>query len=152
MSMHTWINYGYGFEESSFEPTLKGINTLLDMAPNTKSMFASAGYDGFESLDEVIEAGESGDLTFVAYNSLFVPFIEAVTELEDVHLVWADDYEDSGYVIFPNQLPWVMTDAESCLTQPGLNELFKKYLTIYCEGWKEGNESKFQSQAVENFG
>lgn len=152
MSMSTWVNYGYGFDENDFEPTLNGINALLEMAPNTKAMLASAGYDGFNSLDEVMDAGECGDCTFVAYNSLFVPFIEAIAELEDVHLIWAGDCEDRGYVIFPEQLPWAMTDAERCLTQPGLDELFRKYLTIYCEAWNEGDESKFQSQAVENFG
>lgn len=152
MSMATWVNYSYGFEEDNFEPTLNGINALLDMAPNTKKMLAAAGYDGFNSLDEVMDAGESGACPFVAYNSLFVPFVMAIAELEDVHLSCADDCEDRRYVIFPVQLPWVMTDAEHCLTQPGLNELFRKYLTIYCEGWTEDSKDKFGSQAVENFG
>lgn len=152
MSMATWINYGYGFDEDDFKPTLNGVNALLEMAPNTKDMFAAAGYDGFKSLDEVVEAGESGDLTYVAYNSLYTPFVEAFAELEDIRLIWADDIEGNRFVMLPNMVPWEMNETEKALTQEKLDMLFKKYLTIYCEGWTEGNESEFQSQAAENFG
>lgn len=146
-----WINYGYGFNVSAFEPTLKGINKLILKAPETINLYFPNGGNKFRSLDEVEElSDEYGDGYYYIGASLWGPFLTAVRELENIHLIWANNFEGENFIMFPQMLPWNMNEKEKSLTIDKLDAILKKYLTIYCGTWYEDDRNKFMHLSVEN--
>jgi len=122
MSSYTWINYGYGINVDDLIITedVKKINKFLDYAPEYKKevfeKFADCDitepiFEDYEELDEDCRLG---------FASLIK---EVLSEYSGIVFTACDDADGNKYVMYRQDYPWNMSEAEKGLTEERVKEI-----------------------------
>lgn len=138
MSMQTSITYGYGVNINAICVELKAFLRFYEkhLPEDYKKMLETAESKGFdiENLNEENEEftdwlGEYAENNYdvSACGSYYSSIIACIMRMETGIFI---DEVRSGYdwaIMYPETLPWYMSETEKNLTEEVLCEIFKKY-------------------------
>lgn len=131
MSYHTWTTYGIGFCVDDIETNPERLLKLAAMKPDVLK-------DVREYLDSIFDGEEYKDeeLTMEDFDDLEGDFCErGVTYvlykvIDEIRVVFADDYNGTQYILYCPHYPWNMSDSEKDLKYDDIVNIFTKYIKI----------------------
>lgn len=127
MSYHTWHTYGYGICTDEIKTTVDKIEELLKFAPKFKNEI----HEWFEDCDitePTIEDYEEFDQDW--YGGIATILQSVISEVEQIELTYAEDFNCVRYLLYSPQYPWNMQNNENNLTEDDIVNIFKKYVSI----------------------
>lgn len=148
MSYHTWTTYGIGFCVDDIDTTPEKLLALAAMKPKVLEdvrEYLNDIFDGEEYKDE--------DLTIEDFDELEGDYCErGVTYvlykvIDEISIVFADDYNGTPYLLYCPHYPWNMSDKEKDLKYEDIVNIFAKYIKILTD-----MPVAIDHQAVENGG
>ena len=131
MSYHTWATYGIGFCVDDIDTTPEKLLKLAAMKPNVIQdvrEYLDSIFDGEEYRDE--------DLTMEDFDELEGDYCERGVAyvlhhvIDEIRVVFADDYNGTPYILYCPHYPWNMTDKEKNLEYEDILNIFMKYIKI----------------------
>ena len=148
MSYHSWTTYGIGFcvddIKTNPERLLKLVAMNSDVLKEVREYLDDI-FDGEEYTDE--------DLTMEDFDELEGDYCErGVTYvlyhvIDEIEVVFADDYNGTQYILYCPHYPWNMSDKEKNLKYEDVVDIFTKYIKILTD-----KPVEIDHQAVENGG
>ena len=148
MSYHTWTTYGIGFCVDDIDTTPEKLLALAAMKPKVLEdvrEYLNDIFDGEEYKDE--------DLTMEDFDELEGDYCErGVTYvlyrvIDEIRVVFADDYNGTPYILYCPHYPWNMSDNEKDFKYEDIVNIFTKYIRILTDKTVE-----IDHQSVENGG
>jgi hypothetical protein len=127
MGYSTWITYGYGICVDDIDTTVNAIETLLEKAPKFRDEIHSYFKDcdiETPTLDDYLDYDQD------FYGGLATILQKVISEVDEIELVYADDYNGVKFLLFTRLYPWEMSEREKNFTQDDLTNLFTKYVSI----------------------
>ena len=148
MSYHTWTTYGIGFCIDDIDTTPDRVLKLAAMKPDVLK-------DVREYLDDIFDGKEYNDedLTIDDFDELEGDYCErGVTYvlyrvIDEIKVVFADDYNGTQYILYCPHYPWSMNDKEKNLKYEDIVNIFTKYIKILTD-----KPVEIDHQSVENGG
>lgn len=148
MSYHTWSTYGLGFCVDDIDTTPEKILKLAAMKPDVLK-------DIREYLDDIFEGEEykDEDLTLEDFDELEGNYCERGVAyvlyhvIDEIRVVFADDYNGTPYILYCPHYPWNMSDKEKDLKYEDIVNIFTKYIKILTD-----EPVVIDHQSVENGG
>ena len=131
MSYHTWTTYGIGFCVDDIDTNPEKLLKLAAMKPDVLK-------DVREYLDDIFngEDYDDEDLTMEDFDELEGDYCErGVTYvlhkvIDEIRIVFADDYNGTQYLLYCPHYPWNMSDQEKDLKYEDVVNIFTKYIKI----------------------
>lgn len=148
MSYNTWTTYGIGFCIDDVETNAERLLKLAELKPNVLNevrKYLDDIFNGKEYKDE--------DLTIDDFDGLEGDYCERGVAyvlrevIDEIPVVFADDYNGTQYILYCPHYPWDMSDKEKGLQYDDIVNIFTKYIKILTDKSVEINH-----QAVENGG
>ena len=148
MSYHTWTTYGFGFCVDDIETTPEKLLNLAAMNPDVLKdvrEYLNGIFDGEEYKDE--------DLTMEDFDELEGDYCERGVAyvlyhvIDEIRIVFADDYNGTPYILYCPHYPWNMSDSEKDLKCTDVVNIFTKYIKILTD-----KSIEIGHQSVENGG
>jgi hypothetical protein len=148
MSYHTWTTYGIGFCVDDIDTTPEKLLALAAMKPKVLEdvrEYLNDIFDGEEYKDE--------DLTMEDFDELEGDYCErGVTYvlyrvIDEIRVVFADDYNGTQYILYCPHYPWNMNDNEKDLKYEDIVNIFAKYIRMLTD-----KPVEIDHQSVENGG
>lgn len=129
MSYNYYANYGVGINVDKIRTTADKLRTFINSCPSLAKKFIDFDED-YEnlSLEELMtDAKEIGDGEGNPYELAFI-MEWVMVEKEDIHFVACDNEDGVNYLIYPESLPWDLSEKEKALTEDSLAKIFEKYV------------------------
>jgi hypothetical protein len=148
MSYHTWTTYGIGFCVDDIDTNPERLLKLASLKPDVLKdvrEYLESIFDGEKYSDE--------DLTMEDFDELEGDYCErGVTYvlykvIDEIRVVFADDYNGTQYILYCPHYPWNMSDKEKDLKYDDVVNIFTKYIKILTD-----NPVVIDHQSVENGG
>ena len=148
MSYHTWTTYGFGFCVDDIDTTPEKLLKLAAMKSDVLKdvrEYLNDIFNGEEYKDEELTIGDFDELEGdycergVAYVLYHV--------IDDIRVVFADDYNGTPYILFCPRYPWNIKENEKNLSENDVIKIFAKYVNILTD-----KPIEIDYQSVENGG
>ena len=131
MSYHTWTTYGLGFCIDEIDTNPERLLKLAALKPDVLE-------DVRKYLDDIFDGGsyQDEDLTMEDFDELEGDYCErGVTYvlyrvIDEICVVFADDYNGTQYILYCPNYPWHMNDKEKDLKYEDVVHIFAKYIKI----------------------
>lgn len=131
MSYHTWSTDGFGFCVDDIKTTPERVLKLAALNEDTLSdlrEYLAAIYEnGYK--DEELEMDDFDDFEGNACAMGLSAIINDVIENE-ISVVFADDFDGIGYILYCPSYPWSLQEKEKNLTKEDVKAIFNKYIAI----------------------
>lgn len=147
MSSCTWVNYGYGIklDDVIITEDVKKINKFLDYAPEYKKGVLEVFADN-DITEPVFSDYEELDGDW--YLGIATLIKEVLTEYSGIVFTACGDAGGYKYVMYCQNFPWNMSEAEKGLTKEKLSEIMS-IMGIIVEN---SEKLSFSEVEAENYG
>ena len=148
MSYHTWTTYGIGFCVDDIETNPERLLKLAATKPHViedirQYLNDIFGDDGYKDEDLTMEDFDDLEGDYCERSVAYV--LHEV--IDEIHTIFADDYNGTPYILYCPHYPWNMSDNEKDLKYEDIVNIFTKYIKMLTDV-----PVAIDHQAVENGG
>ena len=131
MSYHTWSTDGFGFCVDDIKTTPERVLKLAALNEDTlndlREYLDSSYKDGYKDEDLIMD--DFDDFEGIGGEHGLSTILCEVIERE-IPIVFADDFDAVGYILYCPSYPWTLEEKEKNLTEEDIVNIFRKYLSI----------------------
>lgn len=130
MSYRTWNTYGYGICVDDINTTaqklLKLAKTNEHVLKDVRDYLNEIYPDGYDDEELTLDDFEELEGDYCEHGVAYVLY----QVINDILVVFADDYDGVPYILYTPSFPWNMQTKEVNLTEEKVESIFRKYIDI----------------------